>query len=95
MSVWLAAVLLSPGGVLAWIVIGLVAGAVAGRLVRGRGLGCLMDLVVGVLGAFIGGFLLSLFLPGGTPLGFLGSLVVATLGAVILLAFVRLVSRGR
>ncbi|HZU18972.1 MAG TPA: GlsB/YeaQ/YmgE family stress response membrane protein [Candidatus Dormibacteraeota bacterium] len=95
MSVWLAAVLLSPGGVLAWIVIGLVAGAVAGRLVRGRGLGCLMDLVVGVLGAFIGGFLLSLFLPGGTSLGFLGSLVVATLGAVILLAFVRLVSRGR
>jgi uncharacterized membrane protein YeaQ/YmgE (transglycosylase-associated protein family) len=94
-SVWLAAVLLSPGGVLAWIVIGLVAGAVAGRLVRGRGLGCLMDLVVGVLGAFIGGFLLSLFLPGGTSLGFLGSLVVATLGAVILLAFVRLVSRGR
>ncbi|HZV48162.1 MAG TPA: GlsB/YeaQ/YmgE family stress response membrane protein [Candidatus Dormibacteraeota bacterium] len=91
----LTAVLLYPGGVLAWVVIGLVAGAVASRLVRGRGLGCLMDLVVGVLGAFIGGFLLSLLVPGATSLGFLGSLVVATLGAVILLTFLRLLSPRR
>ncbi len=54
-----------------------------------------MDLVVGVLGAFIGGFLLSLLVPGATSLGFLGSLVVATLGAVILLTFLRLLSPRR
>jgi uncharacterized membrane protein YeaQ/YmgE (transglycosylase-associated protein family) len=89
----LVGVLLDPGGVLAWIVIGLVAGAVAARLVRGRGLGCMMDLAVGVLGAFIGGFLVSLLVPGIPAFGFLGTLVVATLGAVLLLTFLRLLQR--
>jgi uncharacterized membrane protein YeaQ/YmgE (transglycosylase-associated protein family) len=90
---WLAAVVLVPGGILGWIVIGLLAGAIASRLVRGRGLGCLMDLVVGVVGAFIGGFVLSLFVPNTQIYGFIGSLLVAILGAVILLAAVRLIAR--
>ena len=83
---------LEPGSWLAWIVVGLIAGAIAGRLVRGRGLGCLLDIVVGVVGAFIGGFVVSLFVSEETTFGFLGSLLVAILGAVILLAFIRLVS---
>ncbi|WP_338200415.1 GlsB/YeaQ/YmgE family stress response membrane protein [Candidatus Nephthysia bennettiae] len=85
-------VALDPGGLLSWIIVGLIAGAIAGRLVRGRGLGCLMDIVVGVVGAFIGGFLVSLFVQEGTTFGFVGSLLVAILGAVILLAVIRLVS---
>jgi len=82
---------LNPGGWLAWLVIGLLAGAIAGRVVRGRGYGCLLDVVIGVLGAFIGGAVVSLFVPENTY-GFIGTLLVATLGAIILLAFVRLLS---
>jgi uncharacterized membrane protein YeaQ/YmgE (transglycosylase-associated protein family) len=90
-AVYLASVLLNPGGWLSWLIIGLLAGAVAGTLVRGRGYGCLVDVIVGILGAFIGGFLVGLLMPGATY-GFVGSLLVAILGAVILLAFVRLLS---
>ena len=86
--------LLNPGGWLAWLVIGLLAGAIAGRVVRGRGYGCLMDIVIGVLGAFIGGIVVSFLVPG-TSFGFIATLIVATLGAIILLAFVRLLSPSR
>jgi len=86
--------ILNPGGWLAWLVIGLLAGAIAGRVVRGRGYGCLLDIVIGVLGAFIGGAVVSLFVPENTY-GFIGTLLVATLGAIILLAFVRLLSPSR
>jgi uncharacterized membrane protein YeaQ/YmgE (transglycosylase-associated protein family) len=85
-------VALNPGGLLSWLIVGLIAGAIAGRLVRGRGLGCLLDIVVGVVGAFIGGFVVSLFVQEGTTYGFFGSLLVAILGAVMLLALIRLVS---
>jgi uncharacterized membrane protein YeaQ/YmgE (transglycosylase-associated protein family) len=88
-------VVLNPGGLFSWIVVGILAGFIASRLVRGSGLGCLMDLVVGVVGAFIGGFLVSLFVSPGTTFGFLGSLIVAILGAVILLGFIRLVAPSR
>ena len=84
---------LEPGGILAWIVVGLVAGALASRLVAGRGMGCLGDVVVGVAGAFIGGLLLRYFVSG--TLGFLGSIAVAFVGAVLLLALLRLVSGSR
>ena len=79
---------------MAWLVIGLLAGAIAGRVVRGRGYGCLMDIVIGVLGAFIGGIVVSFLVPG-TFFGFIGTLIVATLGAIILLAFVRVLSPSR
>ena len=85
---------LNPGGLIAWLVIGLLAGGIAGMLVRGRGYGCLMDIAVGILGAFIGGFAVDLLFPG-TLYGFFGTLVVATLGAVALLALLRLVSPKR
>lgn len=94
MSIALAAVVLNPGGWFAWLIVGLLAGAIAGTLVRGRGYGCLVDVVVGIVGSFVGGILVGFFLPG-TAFGFLGSLVVAVLGAVLLLAFIRLLSPGR
>ena len=93
MSIFLATAL-NPGGFFAWVLIGLIAGAIAGMLVRGRGYGCLMDIVVGVLGAFIGGILVSLLLPD-TTFSFIGTLIVATLGAILLLAFIRLLSPSR
>ncbi|HEV2141703.1 MAG TPA: GlsB/YeaQ/YmgE family stress response membrane protein [Candidatus Dormibacteraeota bacterium] len=86
---------LQPGSWLAWIVIGLVAGAIASRVVAGRGFGCLVDIVVGVAGALIGGFLLSTLFGASGTVGFWGSLIVAFIGAAVLLAVLKLVSGGR
>ena len=91
----LTALNLQPGSWLAWIVIGLIAGAVASRVVAGRGFGCLADVVVGVAGAIIGGFLLSTLFGASGTVGFWGSLVVAFIGAAVLLAVLKLVSGGR
>jgi uncharacterized membrane protein YeaQ/YmgE (transglycosylase-associated protein family) len=90
----MASVALEPGGWFAWVAVGLLAGAIAGTLVRGRGYGCLVDIVVGIIGAFVGGIVVGFFLPG-TAVGFLGTLVVAVLGAVLLLSVLRLLSPGR
>jgi uncharacterized membrane protein YeaQ/YmgE (transglycosylase-associated protein family) len=86
---------LQPGSWLAWIVIGLVAGAIASRVVAGRGFGCVVDIVVGVAGALIGGFLLSTLFGASGTVGFWGSLIVAFIGAAALLAVLKLVSGGR
>lgn len=80
---------LEPGGIIAWIIIGLIAGAVAGRVMRGRGYGCLGDIILGILGAFVGGFILSFFLNSTKVAGFIGTLVVAFLGAIVLIVLFR------
>ena len=76
-----------------FLVVGLVAGWLAGVLGKGGGFGVIGDLVVGVIGAFLGGWLFSTFgaSAGG---GLLGSIIVATIGAVVLLFIVRLVKRA-
>ena len=76
-----------------FILVGLVAGWLAGMLVKGGGFGVIGDIVVGVLGALIGGFLFGVlgFSGGG---GLLGSVVVATVGAVVLIVVLRLVKRA-
>jgi len=76
-----------------FILIGLIAGALAGQLVQGSGFGVLGDIVVGILGALLGGFLFSTLgvSSGG---GLIGSLIVATLGAVVLLYAIRLINRA-
>jgi len=80
---------LQPGGLLAWIIVGLIAGWLASVLVRGSGMGLIGDLVVGIIGAIVGGWLLSAFGVRGTE-GFWGSILVAIVGAVILLTLIRL-----
>ncbi|MET3917507.1 putative membrane protein YeaQ/YmgE (transglycosylase-associated protein family) [Variovorax sp. OAS795] len=75
-----------------FLVVGLVAGWLAGMLVRGGGFGLIGDLVVGVVGAFFGGFMFTtLGIAQGS--GLVGSLLVATVGAVVLLFIVRLIKR--
>ncbi len=86
---------LDPGSWIAWIIVGLVAGAIAARVVAGRGFGCIADIVVGVAGAIIGGFLLSSLFGMSGNVGFFGSIVVAFIGAAVLLAVLKLVSGGR
>lgn len=81
-------------GYIWWIIVGLIAGWLTGKLMSGGGYGALMDIIVGILGALAGGFLI-------THLGFAGSggliysIIVAVIGAVILTLLLRLVTRGR
>jgi uncharacterized membrane protein YeaQ/YmgE (transglycosylase-associated protein family) len=79
---------LDPGGIIAWLVVGLVAGWLAGMVMKGGGYGVVGDIVIGIVGAFVGGFAFSLITGGGTA-GFWGSIAVAFVGAVILIAIVR------
>ena len=77
---------------LGWIAVGIIAGWLTGKLMRGGGYGILMDLVLGLVGAVIGGWIF-----GGLGIlanGVLGSLAAATVGAVILVATVRLFRAG-
>ncbi len=76
-----------------FLVVGLIAGWLAGMLVKGGGFGLVGDLAMGVLGAFLGGFLFrSLGIGAGG--GLLGSIIVATIGAVVLILLLRLVKRA-
>lgn len=77
-----------------WIVIGLIAGALASRVVEGGGLGCLGNLVVGIAGAIIGGLIVHALDPNATY-GVIGDIIVAFIGAVLLLAVLRALSGGR
>ena len=79
---------LDPGGLIAWLVVGLIAGWLASQFMQGSGYGIVGDILLGVIGAFVGGLLFSFLLPG-TSAGFVGSIVVAFIGAVILVALVR------
>jgi uncharacterized membrane protein YeaQ/YmgE (transglycosylase-associated protein family) len=58
---------LHPGGVIAWLIVGLIAGWLAGKVMRGHGYGIIGDIVVGLIGAFIEGFLFSFFFAGAKP----------------------------
>jgi uncharacterized membrane protein YeaQ/YmgE (transglycosylase-associated protein family) len=80
---------LQPGGIFSWLLVGLLAGWIAGTLIRGAGFGCLGNTIIGVVGAFLGGLIFTAMGISGSA-GFIGSVAVATLGAVILLAIANL-----
>ena len=86
----LADIALVPGGIIAWIIVGLIAGWLAGLVMRGSGYGIIGDIVLGLIGALIGGFITSVFATGAA--GFWGSVFVSFLGAVVLVAIVRAIS---
>ena len=79
---------LNPGGLIAWLIVGLVAGWLAGQFMKGGGYGLVGDIVMGVIGAFVGGLLFSFLLPGSSA-GLIGSIIVAFIGAVVLIMVVR------
>jgi uncharacterized membrane protein YeaQ/YmgE (transglycosylase-associated protein family) len=82
-------------GIFATIVVGLIAGFLAHLLMKTR-TGLIADLVMGVIGGFVGGWLSSLLLGGNLMSGInLTSILVALVGAVIVIAIYRLVTRGR
>jgi len=80
-------------GIIVWLIIGAVAGWLAGILVKGGGFGLLVDILVGIVGAFIGGWLAGL-LGIGIGGGIAASIVTATIGAVVLLLILRLIRRA-
>ncbi len=82
---------LEPGGLLAWLLVGLVAGFLAGKVMSGAGYGIVGDLVVGVIGAFVGGFLANLLFPNAS-FGLIGSIIVAFIGACVLVAILHAVT---
>ena len=85
-----AELMLHPGGVIAWLIVGLIAGWLTGLLMRGGGYGIIMDTIIGLIGAFLGGLIFSAFMTGQA--GFWGSIGVAFVGAVILVAIVRAIA---
>ena len=83
-------------GLIAWIIIGLLAGWITGKLMKGSGFGFFMDMIVGLVGALVGGFLSShLGLGGIGQHGLIMSIVIAVIGAVLLTWVVRLISGNR
>ena len=81
-----------PQSAIAWVIIGLIAGWLAGKVSRGRGFGCIANILIGLVGAVLGGWIFTkLGILGG---GMIYSIAAATLGAVILVAIARLFSGG-
>lgn len=81
------------GGILWWIIVGLIAGWLAGKVMKGGGYGVIVDIILGILGGILGGWLfgtLGISLGGGL----IGSIVVAFIGAVILVWITRLFKKA-
>jgi len=75
-----------------WAVVGLIAGWAAGRIMKGGGYGVVMDIVLGIIGAVIGGWVLgALGIHAG---GFIGTIIVAIFGAVVLIWITRLLKKA-
>jgi len=81
-------------GILSWIVVGLIAGWLAGLVVKGSGYGCIGDIIVGVIGGLLGGWIASSFFHMGDAMTGINleSILVAFVGAVILIIILRVVS---
>jgi uncharacterized membrane protein YeaQ/YmgE (transglycosylase-associated protein family) len=80
-------------GIIVWLIIGALAGWLAGTLLKGGGFGLVGDIIVGIVGAFIGGWLSSL-LGISIGSGMIASFITATIGAAILLFILRMFKRA-
>ena len=78
--------------IVAFLLVGLIAGWLAGKIVDGHGLGVIPDIAIGIVGAFIGGILSDRII--GEEYGFWGAVLISTLGAIILLILARLIGSG-
>jgi uncharacterized membrane protein YeaQ/YmgE (transglycosylase-associated protein family) len=79
-------------GMLVFLIVGVVAGFLAGKIMKGKGFGLVGDLVLGVIGAWVGGWVFGRL--GFLPVGIIGTLISATAGAVLLLFLIRLVKKA-
>ena len=83
---------MAGGGILWWIIVGLIAGWLTGQVMKGGGYGVLADIVLGILGGILGGWIFGKMGTGATST--IGSIIVAFIGAVILVGLTRLVKRA-
>jgi uncharacterized membrane protein YeaQ/YmgE (transglycosylase-associated protein family) len=82
--------------IIAWIVLGLIAGWLAGSIMKGGGYGIIGDIILGILGAIIGGWLTGMLLGRDMVSGFnIETLIVAVIGAIVLIAISRLFTGSR
>ena len=79
-------------GLITFLIIGGIAGWLAGKFTKGKGFGLLTNIVVGIVGAIVGGYVFGFF--GINFGGFIGSIVTATAGAVILLALIKVIKKA-
>jgi uncharacterized membrane protein YeaQ/YmgE (transglycosylase-associated protein family) len=79
-------------GILSWIILGLIAGFIASKIVNKTGSGMMMDIALGVIGAIVGGFLASFLGIGGVTGVNFGSIIIAVIGAVVVLLVYRAVT---
>lgn len=82
-------------GLIAWIIIGIIAGWLTGKIMKGSGFGVLMDMVVGLVGALIGGFIMEHIFGASASGGLIYSIIVAVIGAVLLTFLLRLITGNR
>ncbi|HZL00182.1 MAG TPA: GlsB/YeaQ/YmgE family stress response membrane protein [Caulobacteraceae bacterium] len=82
-------------GIIAWLVLGLIAGFIASKIVNHTGSGVIMDIVLGVVGAFVGGFVFSFFGAAGVTGFNIYSALVAIVGAVVVLFLYHLIAGRR
>ena len=82
-------------GFIWWILVGLIAGWLTGKVMSGGGYGFFMDIVVGILGALAGGFIMEHVFGAAGQGGLIYSILVALVGAILLTLLLRLVTRGR
>ena len=83
-------------GLIAWIIIGVIAGWLTGKLMKGSGFGFFMDMIVGLVGALVGGFISSHMGLGGVGQhGLIISIIIAVIGAVIVTVILRLITGNR
>ncbi len=90
MTLFLADIAMMPGGLISWILVGLISGWLAGLMMKGGGYGMFGDILVGLVGALVGGFLMGFFVQGAT--GFWGSILVSFLGACVFIVIARALS---
>lgn len=89
--------------IIQWVIIGGIAGYVASVLLKAQRQGCFINIIIGIVGAFIGGFVMNLLFPPAQPgqlggligIGFLDAIINATVGAVILLIALEIILPGR
>lgn len=80
------------GDLIWWLVVGLIAGWAAGKIMKGGGYGTVMDIVLGIVGAIVGGWLMSIF--GIHAGGFIGTIIIAIIGAVFLIWISRMMKKA-
>ena len=84
--------MMEPGSLIALLLVGLVAGWLAGKLIDGTGFGIVGDIIIGIIGAFIGNWLLGalgIFI----GMGIVGAIISATIGAIVLLLVIKTIKR--